>query len=125
MQTIFSVPMRTNNNNEYLADNLRLGDFINFDLYDNIRCKISVEQCNPGNTIPVQFSLWDGARRLMHYAFEIAEPRDVYFGFTTGEVTSDTLVNASIQTNGQARYSIDIVTLEAGESFPGEPEFNP
>ena len=121
MQSIFSVPMRTNNNNEYLTGNLRLGDWIDFDLFDNFRVKIGVDQCQPGNSILLQYALYNGAELLFSNDKLIVQPGDVYIGFSNGAITADTFINASIHTNGQARYSIDVVALEKNEDFPGEP----
>lgn len=121
MQTIFSVPMRTNNNNDYLSGDIRFGDIFDFTQHDRITAVVAVEVCNPGNSILISVKFLDGVVQLSKQDRLITAPEDYYMSFWGGMFNTDTLINASIHTNGQARFSIDIVALQSGEDYPGAP----
>jgi hypothetical protein len=123
MEIIFQIPMRTNNDNTYQSGDRRLGDFIDFAIFDHIGLKIGIESIRAGDSILVSITMLNGAQVFFKYDRLVTddEVEDIYLDFASGDMTADSFVNGSIHTNGRARYSIDIAALARGEDFPDRP----
>ena len=122
METIFSVPMRTNNGDRYESGDRRLGDIIDFAIFDHITVKIGIDSIQAGDSILVSYTLLNSANPFLSQDILITEAVDHYFDFAASDIGPDTMVNGIIHTNGRARYSVNIVAMESGEDYPGRPE---
>ena len=122
METIFSTPMRNNNNTRYESGDRRLGDVIDFQFYQRIGIKIAIENIQPGDSILFHIHFDNGGQIFKEHDYLITEVADHYWDYAAGQITVDTMVNGYIHTNGRARYSVDIVAFEQDEDFPDRPD---
>ena len=117
METIFAVPMRNNNNNLRESGDQLLDDWVTWGTFHKLQARFVVETIDVDGEIIVTYILRNGATILFESNSYITEVGDFQFGFMHGATDVTTIINATVQTVGQARFSINVSAFERGEDY--------
>jgi hypothetical protein len=121
MEIIFSTPMRLNNNTRYESGDRRLGDIIDFALFNKVSVEVNIETMESPNTVLIQYSLSNGGVEVYRQDDLMLEPKRYYYSVMNPAITENTILNGIIHTNGRSRYQVKIAAFEPGEFWPDDP----
>ena len=115
--------MRINNDNTYQSGDRRLGDIIDFALFNKVSVEVNIESMAEPNSVLIQYSLLNGGVEFFRHDDLMIEAKRYYYSVKNPAVTADTVVNGTIHTNGRARYQVKIAAFEPGEFWPDAPDW--
>lgn len=117
MQSLWSTPMRNNNNRLYESGDVLLSDFITVVDTGGIHLRIDCASIDPGNSIVVDYAMLNSGVETGSGGGVYDAPGKHEIVFSRSDFDDATTIRGTIQTVGRARYSIDILSSANGEDI--------